>query len=120
MASEIHFDGQQFGLWPLALGESVAEKIHFDLQQIEPWGEMLISIYRSDRQQIDPVDPTILIANHPLRGGEISSPAIRPLDHWPLAARVHFPRQQFDHWRAKFVLSQQFDPWHPQNHFESL
>ena len=87
--------------------------------------------YRSDRQQID---PAILIANHPIRGGEISSPAIRPLDQWPLkvhsgrqqfeirslAAKVHFDRQHFDHWRAKFVLNQQFDPWHPQNHFESV
>ena len=79
MASEIHFDGQQFGLWPLALGESVAAKIHFDLQQFEPWREMLnlmlnaridLIANKSIHRSCDPCGQIfILIANHPIRGG---------------------------------------------------
>ena len=105
MASEIHFDRQQFDLWPLALGESVAATIHFDFHKSNLGGKCS---YRFDRQQNDPAilggQKFILIANHPIRGGEISSPAIRPLDHWPLAAKVHSCRQQFDLWRQKFFL----------------
>ena len=48
MASEIHFDRQQFdinlALSPLALGESVAARVHFDLQQLGICRDMLISI----------------------------------------------------------------------------
>ena len=111
-----------FGPWPLA----------------NPWRQQFILIsnnsnlggkcsYRFDRQQNDPAilggQIFILIANHPIRGGEISSPAIRPLDHWPLAAKVHSGLQQFDLWRQKFFLivptghqfgpTKQFDHWRP-------
>ena len=111
-----------FGPWPLA----------------NPWRQQFILIsnnsnlggkcsYRFDRQQNDPAilggQIFILIANHPIRGGEISSPAIRPLDHWPLAAKVHSCRQQIRSLAAKVLfdrannLGHQFDPWRPQNHF---
>ena len=106
MASEIHFDGQQFDLWPLALGESVAAKIHFDLQQFEPWREMLnahidLIANKSIHRSCDPCGQNfILIANHPIRGGEISSPG-QQLDPWTIGP-----------WRQKLILTdrQQFDP----------